>query len=81
MNEQDEGDIKDVVGEKEDDEEVERKSEDVDMPIGSFYIKELLQASLIDYHLSYILVLILDCYVQWGSVAIVFDVAIATPDE
>lgn len=81
MGEEDEGDIEDVVGEEESYEKVEREGENVDLAVGSFDIEKLLQASFIDDHFSNVLVLVLDGNVQWRSIAIIFNHAIATPHQ
>lgn len=81
MLEKDERDVEDVIGEVEDDKEVEGEGDLSDFAIGSLNIEELLDALLVYDHLSDVLVFVLLGQIERQLSIVVLDVAIAAPHQ
>lgn len=81
MLEKDEGDIEDVVGEVENEQEVEGKGDLSDLAVRSLHVEQFLDSLLVHDHLSDVLILVLYGQIQRQFPNVVLDVSVAAAHQ
>jgi hypothetical protein len=79
--EEDEGEVEDVVGEVEGEQEVEGEGHLPYLAVGGLHIEQFLDALLVYYHLRDVLILVLHCQIQRQLTTVILYVAVASPHQ